>query len=328
MAGFRFGDEGAEAVLLSSSDVRRVLDLETCIEVVEGAFRRVSEGAAPQPAVLSIATGAGHYHIKAGLSGDGYFVAKVNANYPANRSRGLPTIQGLVLLSRAADGRLLALLDSAELTARRTGAATAVAVKHLAVARPLVVTLCGCGRQAASQLGAVAAVRGIARAYVCDRDPAAARRLVRELSSHMAIEAFDVDALPERACQSDVVITCTPSRQPILGPGDVSPGCLVAAVGADHPHKQEIHPQLLRDSKVIVDILEQCVVMGDLHHAVAAGVMTRADVHAELGDVVTGRKPGRSTDDEIIVFDSTGMALQDAAAAGAVYERWTRAGVA
>jgi alanine dehydrogenase len=321
LTGFHFGPGDTDVLLVSDAEVRRVLDLETCVAAVETAFRLVSDGNAPQPAVLSLAAGSGHFHIKAGLTGDGYFVAKVNANYAGNPDRGLPTIQGLVLLHSAADGRVLAVIDSAELTARRTGAATAVAVKHLAVRRPLTVTLVGCGRQAVSQLDAVAAVRPIAQAYVSDRDPAAARRLVSELSTRMRIEAFDVGELSAHARRSDVVITCTPSRQPLLHAGDVSPGCLVAAVGADNPHKQEIHPHLLRDSKVVVDVLDQCVVMGDLHHAIAAGVLTRADVHAELGDVVTGRKPGRSSADEVIVFDSTGMALQDAAAAAAIYER-------
>jgi alanine dehydrogenase len=312
---------GGEVMLLNTDDIRRVLDMATCVEVVESVFRRLAEGAAPQPAAVSFDAGPGHFHVKAGLSGDGYYVAKVNANYPANPKLGLPTIQGLVMLSSAVDGRVLAVLDSAELTARRTGAATAVAVRHLAVQRPLAVTLCGCGRQAVAQLTAVAAVRPIAQAYVCDRDPAAAHRLVVELADEIAIEAFALDDLRARARQSDVVITCTPSRQPILGPGDVEAGCLVAAVGADNPHKQEIHPELLRASKVVVDVLDQCVLMGDVHHAIASCVLTRADVHAELGEIVTGKKTGRSNDDEIIVFDSTGIALQDVAAAAAVYER-------
>jgi ornithine cyclodeaminase/alanine dehydrogenase len=198
-----------------------------------------------------------------------------------------------------------------------------VAVKHLALRRPLCVTLCGCGRQALSQLAAVAAVRPIEHAYVCDANPAAAQRLANELSDQIPIEPFDVVELRERARASNVVITCTPSRQAILQEGDVSPGCLIAAVGADNPEKRELDPELLRRSKVVVDVLQQCEIMGDLHHALTAGVMTRADVYGELGDIVSGKRAGRSNDQEVIVFDSTGMALQDAAAAVAVWKRAT-----
>ncbi|HEX4574320.1 MAG TPA: hypothetical protein VH158_04265, partial [Gemmatimonadales bacterium] len=114
--------------------------------------------------------------------------------------------------------------------------------------------------------------------------------------------------------------------EPILGAEDVRPGTFVAAVGADHPEKQEIAPTLMAASRVVVDVLEQAATIGDLHHALAAGVLTRADVDAELGEVVAGRKPGRRTPEETIVFDSTGMALQDVAAAATVYERALQAG--
>jgi ornithine cyclodeaminase/alanine dehydrogenase-like protein (mu-crystallin family) len=127
--------------------------------------------------------------------------------------------------------------------------------------------------------------------------------------------------LTDAARESDVIVTCTPSRAPILGPGDVRAGTFIAAVGADHPEKHEIAPALMAASRIVVDILEQAATMGDLHHALAAGVLTRSDVHAELGEVVAGRKPGRRSPQETIVFDSTGMALQDVAAAAAVYER-------
>jgi ornithine cyclodeaminase/alanine dehydrogenase-like protein (mu-crystallin family) len=113
------------------------------------------------------------------------------------------------------------------------------------------------------------------------------------------------------------VITCTPAQRPILEHDDVRAGCLVAAVGADNPHKQELESELLARAKVVCDVTEQCAVMGDLHHAMKAGVMKRADVFAELGEVVTGGKAGRERDEEIIVFDSTGMALQDLVAARA-----------
>jgi ornithine cyclodeaminase/alanine dehydrogenase-like protein (mu-crystallin family) len=115
----------------------------------------------------------------------------------------------------------------------------------------------------------------------------------------------------------------------LLGPDDIQPGTFIAAVGADSPGKQELHPALMARSKIVTDITEQSAVMGDLHHALEAGAVTLADVHAQLGEIVSGKKIGRESPDEIIVFDSTGMALQDVAAAGLLYEkaRQTGAGV-
>jgi ornithine cyclodeaminase/alanine dehydrogenase-like protein (mu-crystallin family) len=141
------------------------------------------------------------------------------------------------------------------------------------------------------------------------------------MSSDLGIEVLAASDLPTATRSSDICVTCTSSREVILGAGDVNPGAFVAGVGADNPDKQELDPALLARSAVVVDILDQAVTSGDLHHAIAAGVMTRDDVRAELGAVVSGRTAGRLHDDEIVIFDSTGTALQDVAAAAAVYEK-------
>lgn len=127
--------------------------------------------------------------------------------------------------------------------------------------------------------------------------------------------------------ESDVIATSTTARRPFLGLRDVRPGTFIAAVGADHPEKSELEPALMRAASVFVGVREQCRAMGDLRHAVAAGAMAAEDVVAELADLVAGRHPGRTAADEITVFDSTGTAVQDVAAAAAVYERALRAGV-
>ena len=120
--------------------------------------------------------------------------------------------------------------------------------------------------------------------------------------------------------ESDVCVTCTPSRRPFVFRDDIAPGTFIAAVGADNRGKQELEPTLVASSMLVVDVLEQCAEIGELQHALAAGLMTRESVHAELSDVVAGRRPGRTHDDEIMVFDSSGTALQDVAAAIVVYE--------
>jgi ornithine cyclodeaminase/alanine dehydrogenase len=126
---------------------------------------------------------------------------------------------------------------------------------------------------------------------------------------------------------SDVCVTCTPAKNFFVSKDSISPGTFIAAVGADSPGKQELDPALVAVSKLVVDILEQCAHVGELHHVLEAGLMEREDVHAELGEVIAGRKRGRTSDDEITVFDSTGTALQDVAAAAAIYERSVEEGI-
>jgi len=144
------------------------------------------------------------------------------------------------------------------------------------------------------------------------------------VKAHLTKTEIDVRVAPsldEAVRKSDVVVTCTTARMPILEPRHLHPGLFIAAVGADNPQKQELAPELLRDSKVVADILEQAATMGELHHAIAGGLVTRDDVHGELADVICGRVRGRERDDEVIIFDSTGTALQDAAVAALAYER-------
>ncbi len=311
-------------IFLDASIVRDLLSIETCIAAVEHAFRLHGEGKAPQPGVLGVHAPHGTFHIKAGTLelGRHYFAAKTNANFPGNIERyGLPTIQGVIALFDADRGTPLAIIDSREITSLRTGAATAVAAKYLARADASVVTICGCGVQGRTQLLAVASVRTLNRVYAVDRNAENATRFAREMSNELGIQVIVEPDLAVAARASDICVTCTPSRTPILGAGDVNPGAFVAGVGADNADKQELDPALLARSAVVVDILDQAVTSGDLHHAIAAGVMTREAVRAELGAVVAGKTRGRLHDDEIVIFDSTGTALQDVAAAAAVYER-------
>jgi alanine dehydrogenase len=311
-------------IVLTRRDVAALLDLDACIVAVEQAFRLHGEGKVAAPGVLGVPVEGGGFHIKAGVLelGRRYFAAKTNANLPGNPARhGLPTIQGVLVLADADRGTPLAVMDATEITTLRTAAATAVAARYLTRADVRTVTIAGCGTQGRAQVRAVRAVRPVERVYACDRDAAAAERFARDMTAALGLDVRAMADLTDAARESDVIVTCTPSRAPILGPGDVRAGTFIAAVGADHPEKHEIAPALMAASRIVVDILEQAATMGDLHHALTAGVLTRSDVHAELGEVVAGRKPGRRFPQETIVFDSTGMALQDVAAAAAVYER-------
>jgi ornithine cyclodeaminase/alanine dehydrogenase-like protein (mu-crystallin family) len=314
-------------LILTRNDVRRLLSLADCIDAVEAAFRRQGERLDPAPRVLGLHVDGGGFHAKAAVVGD-YFACKLNGNFPSNRERhGLPTIQGVIVLSRTADGRVLAVMDSIEITILRTAAATAVAARALARADASTVTISGCGTQGAIHLQAIMETRKIRRAFLHDVDPGAARKLAEQVHWAPGIVVEPTSELRDAVRQSDVVVTCTPSRAPLFAAADVRPGTFVAAVGADSEDKQELEPALLARATVVVDSLDQCATIGELHHALAAGVMTRDAVHADLGQLAAGRRPGRRTTDEIIVFDSTGTALQDVAAAALVHERARAAGV-
>ena len=313
-----------ETLILTRRDVQELLGWDECIAAVEGAFRLHAEGRSLSPGVLGVRAPHGGFHIKAaGLNvGRLYFAAKTNANFSDNpRRHGLPAIQGVIVLCDADDGRPLALMDSIEVTIRRTGGATAVAAKYMARPGSRTVTICGCGTQGRAQLRALLHVLPIERAFALDSDASAATAYAHDLSAELGIDVSPTGNLGTALAESDVCVTCTPSRKPFVLRSHVRPGTFVAAIGADSPDKQELDPKLMAAGTVVTDVLEQCAVMGDLHHALDAGAMSRDTVHAELADLVMGRKPGRRSDDEVTIFDSAGTALQDVAAAVVVYEK-------
>jgi alanine dehydrogenase len=310
-------------LLLRRTDVAELLTLEECIGAVERVFRLQGEGKVPPSGILGVKAPRGGLHVKAGfLPGDkSYVVAKANTNFPGNGQQfGLPTIQGVIVVYDAENGHPLAVLDSIEVTIKRTAAASAVAAKYLARPNSSIATVCGCGRQGRAQLRAMHAVLPLKKVFAFDLDERVTKDLVHELAAELKLEIEAVRDL--RAIrESDICVTCTPSREFFVRKEDVPPGCFIAAVGADDEHKQEIDPALMASCKVVADSLEQCSAIGDVHHAISQGLMRRENVYAELAEIVAGQKPGRTSEDEIILFDSTGVAMEDAIAAATVYEK-------
>lgn len=299
------------------------------LAAVEGAFRAHGEGRTSQPMPLHIALAAGGFHAKgASVTLDrGYVAVKVNSNFPGNPARGLPTIQGAVLLYDAGDGSLLAILDSSEITSKRTAAASVLAARYLARRDASTIAICGCGEQGRAQLAALTSERRVSQAFAWDMDVTKAHRFAEEMRAALAINVQAVETMREATLPSDVIVTATSSQSPFLTPECVRPGTFIAAVGADNPHKSEIDPALFAMATVVVDSLDQAAAMGDLQHAIAAGTATRASIHAELAELVTGQKPGRTHDSEITLFDSTGLAIQDVASAAVAYGRLVSRGL-
>jgi ornithine cyclodeaminase/alanine dehydrogenase-like protein (mu-crystallin family) len=212
-------------------------------------------------------------------------------------------------------------MDSGSVTMLRTAAATAVAAKYLARPDARTATVVGCGVQGEIQLAAIAAVLPVQRALMLDTDQARAEAAAARATSALGLRAEAAKDLRAALRESDVCVTCTPSRRAYVMAPDIAPGTFIAAVGADSQGKQEIDPKLVATATLVVDVIDQCAEIGELQHALSGGLMTREQVHAELSDVVAGRRPGRTRADEITIFDSSGTALQDVAAAIAVYEK-------
>jgi ornithine cyclodeaminase/alanine dehydrogenase-like protein (mu-crystallin family) len=313
-----------QTLVLSRGDIAQGMHVGDYIDAVEVAFGLLARQELSLPPVVYVPGERGGFHVKsAGYRIAPHYVAvKVNGNFPDNpRTNGLPTIQGIIVLADGSNGFPLAVMDSTEVTAQRTAAASAVAAKYLARADARIATIIGCGVQGVVQLRAINHVYPLTKVFAFDIDPARSRRFAGDMSAELQVEVEPLDDFARGTFDSQIVVTCTTARRWFLATDHIAPGTFVAAVGADHHEKQEIDPRLMAGSKVIADVLDQCEQIGDLHHAIDAGVMTRYDVHAELAEIVSGTKPGRTADEQIFIFDSTGSAIQDVAAAGMIYER-------
>lgn len=309
-------------LLLSDADVRALLTPEVALAAAEAAFRSQGEGTAIPPQSIGLHATEGGFHVKAALhrGEQMVFAAKVNANFPGNPAKhGLPTIQGALYLADAERGIPLAVMASGWITAMRTAAASAVAVKYLGDEGATVAAIIGCGVQGRTHIPFLRLVRGIKEIRLADADPKRAERLAAEMAEEPGVR-FTAYATPAEAARgAQIIVTCTTSTVPILGDGDIAAGACIAAVGADNPQKWEIAPSLMARSAVVCDLTSQCAEIGDLHHAIAAGAMRATDVRAQLGEIVAGKGGARRSASEVAIFDSTGTALLDVTAALAVH---------
>ena len=312
--------------LLSRDDVGAVLTLPDCIVAVEGVFRDYAVGALPKSESLGLRAEHGTFHVKAARAD--VFAAKINANFPANPgTHGLPTIQGVIVVMDLDRGTPLGILDSTLITTLRTAAATAVAAKYLARDHATTAAVIGCGALGEATVEALRVVRPLERVTLWDVNETARDRCARELARSTGLAIIAAPSLESALDGADIIVTCTPAKRPVLGVQHVGPGIFIAAVGADNPEKSEIDPPLMAHASVVTDLTDQAAAMGDLHHAVAAGLLTKDDVHGELGEVISSRVPGRHTDDQVFLFDSTGTALQDVVVASLALNRARQLGL-
>jgi len=311
-------------LILGRKDVARLLTMEMTLEAVEAAFREHGQGTTLVPDRIGMYLD--QYHGVIGVM-PGYMEGmraagvKVICHHEDNpKKHNLPASAGLVVYHDPTTGMPLAIMDCAYITMMRTGAATGVSVKYLARADTRVLGIVGAGAQASSQVAAVSHVRSLTKVKAFDIDPDATKRLLKEIAD-LGLETEAVGN-PEEACADvDILVTCTPARSPFIQGEWIRKGMHVASVGADMPHKSELHPDVYgRADKWVTDLINQALITGEIRDAVEQGAISEETLHATLGEIVAGHKPGRENDEEITIFKSTGMAIQDVATAKKVYE--------
>jgi ornithine cyclodeaminase len=323
-----------EVLILRQPEIRALLDPRACIAAMEQAFAAYSTGRAQLPSVIHLdipeedqSQKRGEIHIKAGYLHFGpYYAVKIVSGFPYNAQLGLSPNDGMVVVFDAHTGAPAAfLLDNGFITDFRTGAAGAVAAKYLARKKIAAVAVIGTGGQARYQVEMLALQRDFSELRLWGRDLRKAQACADDLSKCPAIPAsnFAVAKSVQDAVEgADLVITVTASREPLVRAEWLKSGVTVIAVGSDAADKQELDVDVLaRADKIVADSSAQCLRLGEIHHAVERGTIKKEKIYAELGEITAGLKPGRTSEDEIIVCDLTGVGVQDVAAATLVLER-------
>lgn len=320
-----------KVLLLSRREVENIISMREAIAAVEKAFRAKGMGRVQMPpkSYVYFEKYDGDFRVMpAYLEGMGAAGVKIVNAHPRNPSRyGLPTVMAVIALIDPKTGAPLAIMDGTWITNLRTGAGGAVAAKYLARKDSRTVAMVGAGVQARTQLLALWEVLDLKEVRVNDVSREKAEKFAREMGRKLGLDARAVKETGEAAAGADVIVTTTPSRSPILMNEHVSGGAHINAIGADAPGKQELDPAILLRAKVVVDDMEQAVHGGEVNVPISKGIMTRDHIYADLGEIVTGKKPGRTSDEEITVFDSTGLAVQDIATDWVVYRKAKRMGM-
>jgi alanine dehydrogenase len=321
-------------LLLTRRDVESVLTMSEAIAAVEEGLTRLALGRAIMPQRTAIRM-AGHHGLHLGMpafiEGDGddpgALALKVVTVYPDNPAKhSLPTTIGTILLNDPRTGALLAVMDAGFLTAMRTGAASGVATKYLARTDARSCGVFGAGAQARTQLLAVAEVRGLARAVVCDLQAETRARFAADMSARLGIPVAEGDRDAVLAC--DIVVAATSSTTPIFEGARLRPGMHVNGVGAHAPAHRELDAAAMQRCTVIADYKPACLAeAGDILMAIQEGAINEDHIRASIGEVVAGVKPGRTSAEEITLFKSVGLAVEDVATAALVYKLARAAGV-
>jgi alanine dehydrogenase len=319
-----------KVLLLPGKEIRDLISMREAIKAVEEGFREKALGRVQMPPKIYLEFREYDGDLRAMpcyIEGRRVAAVKLVNSHPRNLEQGLPTVVATTLLFDPATGLPRAVIDATWLTGLRTGAAGGVAAKWMARPDARIVGLIGAGVQARFQLEALSGVLELEEVRVCDLRREVARRLAQEMGERLKGVRFRVVDRDEEAVRGvDLLVTTTPSRRPVVMREWVSPGLHINAIGADAPGKQELDPAILRDARVVVDDMEQACHSGEVNVPLREGRLKREDIYGELGELVVGQKAGRAGPDEITVFDSTGLAVQDLVVAELVFNRALKEG--
>lgn len=320
-----------KVLVLTKEDIESLVTMEDAIAAVREGFKAYNSDRAvvPFPVALNVPDGNGDVHIKPGyVKGTQSYTVKIASGFYDNPKRGMPSSHGMLLLFDSRTGLPLCFeVDRCFLTDLRTAAAGAVAADVLAKKGVSKVAVIGTGTQARLQIMALSKVRRFDELRVWGRDRAKAEAYASEMSKALGVKVVPTATAEEAVRGAEVIVTATMSTSPVVKVEWISGGAHITAMGSDEPGKQELDTKILaRADKVVVDSLKQCARLGEVHHAIEDGSMKAEDVHGELGEVLLGKKPGRESDKEVTVCDLTGIAVQDVAISGFVYEKAKRSG--
>lgn len=310
-------------LLLSKAEVEGLISMSEAIEAVEEAFRAKELGKAQMPpkSYVYFKRHQGDFRVMSAylekLGAAGVKIVNVHPRNP--KEYGLPSVMATILLLNSETGAPIAIMDGTWITNIRTGAGGAVAAKYLARKDSRVVAMIGAGAQARSQLIALKEVLDIEEVRVNDVVPEQMKRYASERGKKLGIDVKPAGNVEKAVKGADILVTVMLARKPLVMNDWISEGMHINAIGADAPGKQELDPEILKRAKIVVDDLEQASHGGEINTALSEGIIKREDVYAEIGEIVTGKKPGRTSDDEITIFDSTGLAIQDIATDWKVY---------
>ena len=311
-----------EILLLNRSQIEQLLSMDEALRAVENAFKLHAEGKAimPPKLYLNLPEYQGDFRAMPTFV-DGSAGLKWVCVYPANSRQNLPSVMATIILCDANTGCPLAIMDGTYITNIRTGAAGGVAIKYLAKKGSRVIGMVGAGMQAKTQLLAASKVLPqIDMVKVFDKQLDASRMYSNEMEAKLGIEIRPVETV-EEATEADIVITTTSSRKPVVKKRSILPGTHINAIGADAKGKQELEATLLKCVKIVVDEIQQASHSGEINVPLSNNFIKVEDIYGTLGEVVTKKKKGREDDEDITVFDSTGLAVQDIVCAKHVYEK-------
>lgn len=312
-----------QTLLFNRSSFAKLLNMNDYINAVEQAHKLHAEGSIIETNIIHANAPLGEYHIKTGglLGDNSYYGLKANGGFFNNQEEfGLPNILGLIYLSDASSAYPLAIFESSLISKMRTAAATAVAAKYLKPGGAINLGIVGYGNQAEAHIEALQCVCHIKTINVSGRDKGKAAEFADKMNKNLSIPVV-VDNIESTCRNSNVIITCTTSKEVLVKKEWVKAGTFIGAIGADSPGKNELDPLIMQSAKIVGDIKSQIISVGESQHAINSSIITEDDIYGELGELVTGKIKGRSSDDEIFVYDSTGTAIQDISCAAYIYEK-------